>query len=228
MLNLLGVSLHLYGLLIGLGIMAATEASEWLARKRNIHIPNFLALSVIISGIIGARIYHVIDLWSRYYSVQPIKVFYLWEGGLAIWGAIIGGVMALLIYWLRSRKTTKLMDLLDIVFIGVPLGQAIGRWGNYFNGELLGKNSEPLFLYESLLDLLLFAVLIRLAKSHAGKIVGTYLIGYGLIRFILEPMRSEQNIWRIGEIPTAQIFSALAIILGMMILIKIIPSSKDT
>lgn len=236
MLNILGLNFHLYGLLIGLGILAAIEASEWLVKQRKlqVHLGGVLYLTVIVSGIVGARFYHVIDLWSSYYSLQSIKVFYIWEGGLAIYGAILGGLIGLLGYYLFVTSTPgessrlprgSLFDLLDITFIGLPLAQAIGRWGNYFNSELIGKDGEPLFLYESILDLILFWLMIKVSNSPtgsvpAGRVFVMYLIGYGAIRFLLEPLRADINIWKISGIPTAQIFSVLAIIIGIILLIK--------
>lgn len=215
-----------YGLLIGVGIWAAWEVSLWLARKRQVdpQIVNRLSWWVIIGGILGARIYHVIDFWSRYYSLQPVKVFYLWEGGLGIWGAIIGGLTAASSWYLVSgiKYQISFLNLLDLLFIGVPLGQAIGRWGNYFNGELVGKNGEWLFLSESLANLGLFGLLVLVGRrrTRPGMIAALYFLGYGTIRYLMEPWRPDEVIWKINGWPVAQIMALAAMAAGIILIKK--------
>ncbi len=222
-ISLFGLTFHLYGLVLGLAILVAFQASTWLVEKRRFDqkILEKLFWWVVVGGIIGARTYHVIDKWKEVYSLNPQSVFYLWNGGLGIWGAIGGGVVGLLVYWLVwLKKKTSLLNLLDVVFFGVPLGQAIGRWGNFFNNEIVGKNGEPLFLYESGLDLLLFFILIWVSRKYnkPGIIVGIYLMGYGLIRFGLEPMRLESMIWKIAGVPMASLVSVVATLVGVYLI----------
>ena len=223
-LNIFGLNFHLYGLLLGLAILAAFQASLWLAKRRGIEVKLIekLFFFVVIGGIIGARIYHVVDKWGEIYSLNPQSAFYVWNGGLGIWGAIIGGVAGLFLRVRVTRVKIQRKDLLDVVFFGLPLGQAIGRWGNFFNNEIIGKNGEPLFLYESILNLGLFLALIRISRmkqtGRVGRISGVYLMGYGLIRFLLEPLRPESIVWEIAGLPTAQIFSVLAIISGVFLI----------
>jgi len=224
MFNLFGLKIHLYGLLIGLGVWAAIEIA--LARKKTQKekqvLENVLPWAVL-GGVIGARLYHVIDFWTRYYASQPIKVFYVWEGGLGIWGAILGGIVAIYLYCLR--KKLNLLQTLDDLIIGVPLAQAIGRVGNRVNGELFGKNGEPLFAYEAVLNLILFGSLLYLYRlphpprrvRNDGFITGVYLIGYGLIRIFLEGMRPDDIIWKIGGVPTAIIFGMISICVGLLL-----------
>lgn len=207
----MGLSFHLYGFILGLATLVSLQASLWLGKVRKIDqkVIDNLFVWVVLGGVIGARLYHVIDKWSEIYSLNPVSVFYLWNGGLGIWGAVIGGSVALCV--LSKNKFT---DLLDIAFFGLPLGQAIGRWGNFFNGEILGRNGEPLFLYESLLNLILFGTLFMTARRSRLSIVGIYLIGYGLIRLVLEPLRPEEIIWKIAGTPTAILASIIAIGVG--------------
>lgn len=210
---------NLYGLMIGLGVLAAFRASEWLAVRRKIDkklIENGFWW-VLIGGIVGARLYHVVDFWDKLYKNNPLQIIKVWEGGLGIWGAILGGVTMLLGYYvIRLRKKIDLLNLLDVAFIGLPLGQAIGRWGNFFNNEIVGKKGEPLFLYESVLDLVLFGILVLLAGKikKTGVIAGAYLVGYGVIRFVLEPLRPDEIVWKIGSMPTASLVSVLAVVAG--------------
>ncbi|MBI1872229.1 prolipoprotein diacylglyceryl transferase [Candidatus Collierbacteria bacterium] len=235
------MKLNLYGLMIGLGILAAFRASEWLAKKRKIDkkiIENGFWW-VIIGGIVGARLYHVIDLWDELYRNNPLQIIKVWEGGLGIWGAVVGGELALAIYAktqeLKKSKTQSLLTLLDVGLFGLPLGQAIGRLGNFFNQELYGRVTDlpwgiliegqmgkfhPLFAYEAVLNLVLFGLLVLSLRSRmttrAGVITGLYLIGYGVIRFGLEPLRPDAIVWKIVGLPTASLISILSIFLGLL------------
>lgn len=249
MINIFGVSIHLYGLIIGVAILSALQvslklASNWGVKKT--WVENVFWW-VVIGGIVGARAYHVVHLWSSVYSLDPVKVFYVWNGGLGIWGAVIGGMVGLMGFWLyylschpehgrgipfksksishrdfsirglgRNDKTMSFLRLLDVMIVGLPLGQAIGRLGNWANGELVGKNGEPLFAIEALLNLGLFMVLWQVGKKKDlfGKISGAYLIGYGLIRVLLENLRPNEIIWKWQGVPMAVIFGGLSMVVG--------------
>ncbi|OGD71742.1 hypothetical protein A3A84_03200 [Candidatus Collierbacteria bacterium RIFCSPLOWO2_01_FULL_50_23] len=222
-LNIFGIDFHIYGLTLGFAILAAFQGSSRLAAKRGVDkkIVESLFWWVVIGGILGARIYHVIDKWQEIYILDPQSVLYLWNGGLGIWGAILGGIASLLVYWqVKLKRRIDILTLMDIVLFGVPLGQAIGRWGNFFNNELMGKNGEPLFFYESSLDLILFVSLVWLSKKKVrpGVIAGAYLLGYGLIRLSLEQLRPENIIWKVGGIPAASLVSVLAVICGTFLI----------
>lgn len=241
MVKIFNIKLHFYGLLIGLGIWAASEASFRLSKKRKIKekIFNRLLVWVIAGGILGARIYNIIEYWD-YYREDLIRILKIWQGGLGIWGAVIGGALTILIfhYFKGKKEKTKLTDLLDIATIGVPLGQAIGRWGNFFNKEIYGKitslpwgwymettgeKHHPLFLYESLLNLTLFLFLWQKSKNiktKSGEITGMYLMGYGIIRFCLEWLRPEDMRWEMWGVPTAVIFSAISLSLGWIFYLR--------
>lgn len=211
----MGLTIHWYGVLIGLGVWLALEIA--LRRKKTStekKETEDIFFWTVLSGVIGARIYHVIDFWSRYYSHNPMKVFYIWEGGLGIWGAI-GGAMLGGYFYCRWKKIS-FVPMMDSLIVGVPLAQAIGRIGNWVNGELVGKDGEPLFAYEASLNLLLFGLLWKVSqkKTETGKLTGIYLLGYGLIRIFLEGRRPSENIWKIGGIPMAIIFGAVAVVIG--------------
>lgn len=216
MFNLFGLNVHLYGLLIGIGIWIGFEVD--LRRKKDTVTKQILEnvlLWAVCGGIIGARFYHVIDYWQRYYSTNLIKVLFVWEGGLGIWGAITGAMLTIFLY---SRvKKINFLSLVDDLIVGVPIAQAIGRIGNFVNGELYGKNGEPLFAYEAGLNLLLFFLLWKIAKKHnkTGFLTGMYLIGYGIIRILLEGMRPEAIIWKIYGVPTAVVFGILSTVIGV-------------
>jgi phosphatidylglycerol:prolipoprotein diacylglycerol transferase len=221
----------IYGFLISLAIFVCLILGEKQVRQSGKDEKLFwnLALVSVISGFVGARIYHVIDLWA-YYSVNPVKILYLQNGGLGIWGAIIGGLVGSALY-LKFKKADATYWL-DLIAGLVPLGQTIGRWGNYFNQEnfgqpttlpwgitidkLPGQKVHPLFLYESILDLILFFVLLKF-KRGSGKVVALYVVGYSTIRFLLEFIKMDP--WVVNGINVAQFvcLAAIAVTLGYVI-----------
>ncbi len=212
MFDLWGITFHWYGLLIGLGIVAAIEiavSQKKIARE----IVEKSAWWVIIAGLIGARLYHVIDFWE-YYSLDPIKILLVWEGGLGIWGAIGGGMIGLLGFCHFSKL--NFWKLMDVYIVGVPLAQIIGRIGNFVNKELYGKNGEPLFAYEGFLNLILFGILWKMSKKNYrnGTISGVYLAGYGMIRILLENLRPNESIWRVGGVPMAMVMGVIGVVTG--------------
>jgi len=244
------VTFYLYGLLIGLGILAAAGVVEIIRKKGLIEENELktwdvggLILWVVGLGIIGARIYHVVDLWE-YYVVRPKEILMLWNGGLGIYGGILGGIIGALIYSKNVWK--RFLVIADIVVVGLPLGQAIGRWGNFFNQELYGlpidsawgiyikpenrllevmeyERFHPLFLYESLWCLMIFIILWKVMvnkriKLGKGGMVITYLGFYGLGRFLLEYLRIES--WQIYGVNVAQGISLLLMVIAVKWWIK--------
>src|SRR3990167_5494805 len=200
----------MYGILISLGILTSALYCDHIAKKKGLN-SNILwegLLAGLIFGIIGARLYHVLDLYS-FYSQNPIRIFQIWNGGLGIYGGLFAGILAFIIY-LKIKKE-RVLNWLDISAVGIPLAQGIGRWGNYFNKELL-----PYSIYESLFDIILFLVLSYLIKSRkikSGIIFSSYLIGYGIIRIVLE--KTRQGVWNIHGIDVAGFISLILIATGI-------------
>ncbi|EKD52670.1 MAG: Prolipoprotein diacylglyceryl transferase [uncultured bacterium] len=216
MFSLFGLTFHFYGVLLGLGVWVGLETALIARPKMKKEIEEAFVWALGF-GIAGARLYHVVDFWDRYYRDNFGKVWAVWEGGLGIWGAIMGAGLGIFLYSLLRKR--NLWGLLEAYAIGAPIAQAIGRLGNFVNGELYGKNGEPLFAYEAGLNLFLFALLWRIHKNKkfAGKLFGIYLIGYGVIRILLERLRPDEVIWTIGGFPTAIIFGLVAVIFGFLI-----------
>ena len=134
------------------------------------------------------------------------------EGIPVLYASIIFGLWIFLKFY---KEKVSLLDLTDLGVMGLPAAQALGRLGNWVNGELYGRNGEPLFAYEGVLNLILFGILWKIGlKKKPGALTGAYLIGYGVIRMVLENLREEEVIWRLGNVPTAVIFSLVAIIIG--------------
>ncbi len=221
MIEVFGIKLHAYGLFIGIGVVVAWEIALRL-KKVDKSILDKLIVWLLVFGVVGARAYHVIDKWD-YYSQNVIEIFYVWNGGLGIWGGLVGGLIG--VYFFAKKYKQNFWTLSDGVVVGVPLAQAIGRLGNWANGELYGKNGEPLFAWEGGLNLVLFGILIYLYRlprfaRNDGALSGVYFVGYGVIRILLENFRDNSIIWRIGGIPTAIIFGIISVIIGMRLIIN--------
>ena len=223
--------LPIYGLLIALGILTvvvlAHRDEERLGLPRDTSID--LALCVVPLGVIGARLYYVLFRWEVY-AANPVSVLYIWEGGLAIYGGLIGGVLGTVL--LSRVKHLKLAALIDLIIPYVLLAQAIGRWGNYFNGEAYGRPVtdavlqffpyavniggswfQATFFYESMADLIGFFILFLTRKRwRSGDGLPLYAIVYGIPRFIIEGLRSDSLY--LGGIRVSQALSAALVLLG--------------
>ena len=215
--------LRWYGLLIALAVLIGLNLSSWLAKQRQLEqglISDLLPI-LVLSAVIGARIYYVAFEW-RNYATAPLKALAIWEGGIAIHGALIAGTLAVIGFcrWRRQSFWT----VLDVLVPSVALGQAIGRWGNFFNSEAFGVPTDlpwklliknvpltvqrlfpdaqffhPTFLYESIWNLGVFALLILLflqgrkgaIKLPAGTLSCVYLLTYSLGRLWIEGLRID-------------------------------------
>jgi phosphatidylglycerol---prolipoprotein diacylglyceryl transferase len=179
-----------YGIIISLAILISSLLAENLVNKRGkdpLLLWDGLFWTILI-GVIGARLYHVIDYWS-YYSQDLVKILMFWKGGLGIIGGIIAGTITFAVY-LKIKKE-NVFEWLDIAGLVVPLGQGLGRFGNIWNKELL-----PFAYYEMGCDFLLFIVLWLLQKrvKKKGGIFLLYIIVYSLIRLLLQPYRNINNL----------------------------------
>lgn len=231
-------SIHWYSLLIASAFAIGILLANYHAELRQINtdkLANLLVL-VIPGSIIGARLYYVIFNWG-YYSLNPQEILAVWHGGLAIHGGVIGGFLAG--YWyIRREKELKLWPTADIIAPSLILGQAIGRWGNFFNQEahggpvseeyisrfpdfiqkgmfIGGEYYHPTFFYESLWNGLVFLILLYLVRKKnlpAGTVTMTYLILYSLGRFFVEGMRTDSLM--LGPFRTAQVVSVTSIVLA--------------
>lgn len=236
------LTVHWYGVCLAMAMLVAIFVTIKLAKAYEIKTDLILDLAiwVIIGGLVGARIYDVFLNWSIY-NHDLLEVFKVWHGGLAIHGGIIGGAIILIIF--AYYKKISFYKLACLIAPGLAIGQAIGRFGNWFNQELFGlpTNSfigvpislvnrplgyenyiyfQPTFLYESLFMLVIGIILYKLVvnkKSSPRIILAIYLIAYGLIRFILEFIKIDPT-------PTflflrwPQVISLLMIIIGSYII----------
>lgn len=236
---------HWYGILFAVAVIVGSFVAMSEARRRG-EDPEIVwdaLLLVLIFGVVGGRLYHVIHEWNELYKNNPISVLYIWNGGLGLYGGVAGGALALFIY--ARRRGISFLRWADIAAPGLVLGQAIGRWGNFFNQELYGPPSnlpwaipiepqyrlpgyegferfQPLFLYESLWNLFVFGVLMWVARRSKfrlldGDILSLYLIGYSAGRVVLESIKLGP-VWKIAGLPTAQLIGVgLIIVCGAFI-----------
>jgi len=235
------ITIYWYGIILALAFLAGLAITIKTAKKQGINsdiIINF-AIFLLVGAIIGARLYFVIFNWN-FYKFHPLEIFMTWHGGLSIHGAIIGGFITGAIY--SKIHNLPLLKYADIVSPGLILGQAIGRWGNFFNSEAFGSPTElpwklyipvenrpaeyvnyqyfhPTFLYESLWNFIVFSILFFfLRKKFEGKngaLFFSYLILYSSGRFIIEGIRID-SIYTVLGIPVAQLISIIFIILGIL------------
>ena len=244
MLELGPITIKWYSFFILLGMLVASFLiyKEWKKKNGKEEDITNIIFYIIIIGILGARIYYCLFNWN-YYKNDLLEIFKVWNGGLAIHGGIIFALLFLIIYC--KKKKINLLLLLDIIAPGLIIAQAIGRWGNFFNREAYGRvvslkflkslhlpkfiinnmyidglYREPTFLYESILSIIGFIILIILRKQKrikTGTLISTYLIWYGIERLIIETFRSDSLL--LGSLKIAQIISILFIISGILILI---------
>jgi prolipoprotein diacylglyceryl transferase len=206
-------------LCIALGVWAAVAvcSRRYRARGGNPNLITTIALWAVPAGIIGARIYHVVTDYELYFASggHPLNALKIWDGGLGIWGGILGGVLTGA--WVARRHGADVGLLFDCVAPALPLAQAIGRWGNWFNQELFGKPTtlpwalkidaahrpqgyanyatfHPTFLYESLWDLCVVGIVLlveRRTNLRRGSLLAVYVAAYTFGRFFTEYERID-------------------------------------
>lgn len=244
LLQIGSIEIRWYGLLIALSFLPGIYVAYRMAKNWGINPDHVFNIAIICApmALIFARLFFCALNWD-YYSRYPIQILYLWQGGLSIYGVVFGGILGCLIYAAVSRL--PLLRIMDLGAVPLVLGQAIGRWGNFFNQELFGYPTNlpwkmyvapeyrenayqgfnyfhPTFLYESIANLLLFVFLLWRARKKnlaPGVIAGLYLIGYGLIRFLMEFVRIEPA--AVGFLTWGQVASVVTILVGGAILLFI-------
>lgn len=234
--TLFGKDVYWYGVIIGSAIILAVLLCTYLGKKQGISSDWILDIVLIgtPTAVIFARIYYCVFSWEKY-ADEPWKVFYIWEGGIAIYGAIIGAVLAAYIYCRVKKLDWR--KIFDVCIVGVILGQAIGRWGNFVNREAFGTETtlpwrmelhsiggtvmfvHPTFLYESLWNILgtLLLIWVNKHKTKDGEAFFMYFVWYGIGRFFVEGLRTDSLYW--GPFRFSQVFAVLTAILGLVALV---------
>jgi phosphatidylglycerol---prolipoprotein diacylglyceryl transferase len=230
-----------YGLLIASAVLIGASLSTYLAKRRGVDpdLLSDLAIWLVVAAIPCARLYYVAFQWENYAN-RPAEIFAIWHGGIAIHGALLGGILATVIF--SRLKNVSFLALTDLVAPSVILGQAIGRWGNFFNSEAFGAPTDlpwklyiappqrppgyeqfsyfhPTFLYESVWNLGVFAILmtlffwgLRSGRLKTGTLFFTYLLAYSLGRVWIEGLRMDSLM--LGPLRMAQGISLVGVLLG--------------
>ena len=251
--SIFGLDVYWYGVIITLGIIGGLSIASYVAKRdgqdTEVYI-DFLMYDLIIA-FVGARLYYVL-FELEYYLENPIEIFYIREGGLAIYGGIIASAITAFVF--TKIKKISFWKFTDTAVIGLVLGQAIGRWGNFVNREAFGDYTEsflamrlmkeqvtapmtetilnnlkivegityiqvhPTFLYESLWNIALLAILFTYYKHKRfeGEILFMYLIGYGLGRLWIEGLRTDPLLLALLQIPVSQLVSVVIIVGGII------------
>ena len=219
-----------YGVLIATGMLIGIALAIREAKRVGISEDDVLNIAIIAIpvAIICARLYYVIFSWD-YYSQNPGEIFNIRGGGLAIHGGLIGGILTGFIY--AKVKKLDFFKTADAVMVGMPLAQAIGRWGNFINGEAHGGPTSlpwgimvdgvkvhPTFLYESIWDFGIFLFIMfymRKKKTYEGEVIVSYITLYSIGRFFIEGLRTDSLMF--GPIRMAQFISLVGVVGGLIL-----------
>ncbi|MDD2422412.1 MAG: prolipoprotein diacylglyceryl transferase [Heliobacteriaceae bacterium] len=221
------ITVNWYGILLSLAVLVATWVAAREARRQGLDLDFLynLVLWVVPLAVLGARVYYVVFNW-QYYANDPREIVAIWHGGLAIHGALL---TAFLFGWYYTRKHgVSFWQMADVAAPAIILGQAIGRWGNFFNQEaygyptagpwamfIAGEWRHPTFLYESLWDLSGFCLLLWLRRRNwlrRGEVFLAYLAYYSLGRFGIEALRMDSEM--LGPFRLAQVMSLVWILVA--------------
>ncbi len=233
------LNIHMYGIIIAFGLVLATVYCMRRAPKFGLTEDHVLdgVLWVTPFAILCARAYYCAFSWELY-ADNPISVFFIWNGGIAIYGGVLGAVVGIMVFC--KIKKISLGATLDLVLMGFLIGQAIGRWGNFFNREAFGAETEsflrmglydtiagttvyhhPTFLYESLWNALGFVILHFLSKKreYDGQIALGYAFWYGLGRFFIEGLRTDSLYVPGTAIRVSQLLAAVSCLTAAAVLV---------
>ena len=228
--TIFGIDVMWYGVLIALGMLIGIALAVREAKRVGISEDDVLNIAIIAIpvAIICARLYYVIFSWD-YHSQNPGEIFNIRGGGLAIHGGLIGGILTGFIY--AKVKKLDFFKTADAVMVGMPLAQAIGRWGNFINGEAHGGPTSlpwgimvdgvkvhPTFLYESIWDFGIFLFIMfymRKKKTYEGEVIVSYITLYSIGRFFIEGLRTDSLMF--GPIRMAQFISLVGVVGGLVL-----------
>lgn len=241
------MTIYFYGIVIAAGLLLAVLYGMKRSRQFGLKQDDIIdgVLWIVPVAIVCARIYYCIFSWDSYKN-DPISVLYIWEGGIAIYGGVIGAALGVLLHC-RIKKMS-LPATLDLVALGFLIGQAMGRWGNFFNREAFGAPTQaflrmglmntttgefeyyhPTFLYESVWNAVGFVALHFLSKKrqYDGQIALGYVAWYGLGRTVIEGLRMDSLYW--GNFRVSQILAAVscAAAVGVLLFQAFRPHSKE-
>ena len=244
-LDIFGLSIHFYGIIIACGLLLAVLYGCKRCKQFGFSEDDLLdgVLFIVPFAILCARLYYCVFEWDRYKD-NLISILHIWNGGLAIYGGVIGAAIGVLVF--SKVKKIKVGAVLDIVAIGFLIGQAIGRWGNFFNREAFGAATDiftkmglfnrytqsweyyhPTFLYESLWNVAGFVLLHKLSKKrqYDGQIALGYAAWYGLGRTFIEGLRMDSLYW--GNFRVSQLLAAISCFVAVGVLMYMMFQKHD-
>ncbi len=231
------LTIHFYGLIIAVGMLLAVLYASKRSKEFGLKEDDLIdgVLWVAPFAIICARLYYCIFEWDQYAS-NPISILYIWNGGLAIYGGVLGAVIGLSVFCkVRKIKATAMMD---VVSLGLLIGQLVGRWGNFMNREAFGAPTDsflrmglyntatgaveyyhPTFLYESLWNFVGFLLLHFLSKKrkYDGQVALGYVAWYGLGRAFIEGLRMDSLYW--GPFRVSQVLAGISCVVAVAVLL---------
>lgn len=231
------LTIHYYGVIIAVGLLLAAFYGLRRSKEFGLKQDDILdgVLGIVPFAVICARAYYCIFSWEEYAS-HPIQVLYIWEGGLAIYGGVIGAVIGVIVFC--KIKRISLGATLDLVALGFLIGQSVGRWGNFFNREAYGAVTDsflrmglyqpalgrfeyyhPTFLYESVWNALGFLLLHFMSKKrqYDGQIALGYAVWYGAGRTVIEGLRMDSLYW--GSFRVSQMLALISCVAAVAVLI---------
>ncbi len=239
------IQIYWYSIFIFVSILVGAIVVYLECRRKKIPQEFLINLIfyIVIFGIIGARIYYVAFNFD-YYKTNPYEILEIWNGGLAIHGGIIAGLIVTILYC--KKKKQSVFEILDILVVGLIIGQAVGRWGNFFNSEayggitslkalqsqgipnfiiqgmnIMGEYRQPTFFYESMWDLFGFFAMIIIRHFYkylkTGQLTSFYMMWYSIGRFFIEGMRTDSLM--LSSFKVAQIVSVVLFVLGFILFI---------
>ena len=241
------LEIHWYGMLIAVGMLLAVVYACRHCKTFGLTDNDLIdgVLCIVPFAVICARAYYCIFEWEAY-AENPISVLYIWQGGLAIYGGVIGAAIGIVIFALVKKDKVKLTAVLDITALGFLIGQSIGRWGNFINREAFGAETDsflrmglmnkitgevtyyhPTFLYESLWNACGFVLLHFLSKKrqYDGQIALGYVAWYGLGRAMIEGLRTDSLY--LGPIRVSQLLAAVSCVAAVTVLIMMAFKKHD-
>ena len=237
------LSIQFYGILIATGIMLAIWYACRRCKQFGLKEDDLIdgVLFIVPLAVLCARLYYCAFKWDDFKD-DLLSIFYIWKGGLAIYGGVIGAALGIVVYAIVKRNKTKLTTVLDLTALGFLIGQSLGRWGNFFNREAYGAETEslfrmglrldenrfyseferfwhPTFLYESVWNLCGFVLLHFISKKrkYDGQIALGYVAWYGLGRTIIEGLRTDSLYW--GPVRVSQLLAAGTCFIAVVIMV---------
>ncbi len=237
-----GMDVYWYGIIIATGVVLAVLYGYLMAKSMKIDKDALFdaVLVGIVLGIVGARLYYVIFYPGDKYWQNPMEIFDIRDGGLGIYGGIIGGLLGAVL--VMKRKKMNIFAMLDVGSIGFLIGQGIGRWGNFINQEAFGDETNlpwgmisertivngemttvhPCFLYESILCILGFVLLHFFTKNmrrYDGQTFLLYVIWYGISRFFIEGLRTDSLMVPYINLKVSQVVAVVSVLIAVAVLV---------